>query len=195
MAEAVLKAWNAPAFVFKVELDAGAGAVTRSDNTTVTNFQVAQTGSLTWTQLDGSIPMPVDQTDPTEVTAVLNSDFLSALNQQPLKVTGLTAASYQLRIDDTSAGVFTRAQLQSGIDLASLPTPMAAQAAKVHVLTWTHNQLHFNGWRGVQIPLAFYQFSNYQPALNALNDLEQQIVASQRDAAQPQPHKFELRPN
>ena len=195
MAEAILKAWNAPSYVFRVELDADAGTVTRSDNTTITNFQVSQTGRLTWTQLDGSLPMPVDQTDPTEVIALLNSDFLSALNQQPIQVTGLIADSYELRIDDTSAGVFTRAQLQSGIDLAGLPTAMAAQAAQVHSLTWTHNLLHFNGWRGVQVPLAPYTFSNYRPTLDAISNLEQQIVASQRATALPQRHNFELRPN
>ena len=44
--------------------------------------------------------MPVDQTDPTEVAAVLNSDFLSALNQQPLKVSdaGLRDVFYLLGV-------------------------------------------------------------------------------------------------
>jgi len=139
--------------------------------------------------------MPVDQTDATEMTAVLKFRLSFRAEPAAAESYGLTAPSYQLRIDDTSAGVFTRAQLQSGIDLASPGDSDGCPGSQGSCAYVDHNQLHFNGWRGVQIPLAFYQFSNYQPAMNALNDLEQQIVASQRAAAQPQPHSFELRPN
>jgi hypothetical protein len=44
--------------------------------------------------------------------------------------------------------------LQPGCgNLALLPTPMAKQALDVHVLTIRHNQIHYERWRHVQVPL------------------------------------------
>src|SRR5205823_8692264 len=88
-----------------------------------------------WTQLDEALPMPVDLNDPIVALAVKSSDFLQALDQETLKVTGLSAANFNLKIDGEEAGSFSREQLAEGINLATLPTPMAKQAAEVHKLT------------------------------------------------------------
>src|ERR1043165_1945322 len=84
---------------------------------------------ISWTQLDEALPMPVDLNDPVVALAVKSSDFIQTLDQQPLKVTGLTSDNYSLKIDGDEIGAFTKEQLAEGVNLATLPTPMAKQAA------------------------------------------------------------------
>jgi len=190
MAEALLKSWNAPATVTAVEIDAAGKRVVRAENTRVSELR-GESG-LSWTQVDRALPMPLDPKDPLLALAVRSSDFVQALNQQPLKVTGLTAASYALRIDGEAIGKFSSQQLAEGINLAVLATPMAKQAASVHALTLKHNNIHFARWRQVQAPLADDRLARKQAALAALDKLEDDVVAQQRAAAQPKPRRYEL---
>jgi lysophospholipase L1-like esterase len=192
MAEALLRAWNAPATVASVEIDAAAQRVTRTDNAKVTGLQVGS--SLSWSETDSALPMPLDLDDKVVALSVHSSDFLEALDQEPLKVTGLASARYALKIDGEKVGDFTKEQLQEGINLATLPTPMAKQAAKVHDLTRKHNDIHFARWRDVQVTLQDYKFAGEQAAVHALDKLEDQIVQQQRAAAQPKPRHYELAP-
>ena len=85
MAAALLKSWNAPAIVTAVELDARAVAVVRSENTTIRELRNTEinSGSLTWTQLDRSLPMPIDFSDAAVTLAVHSSDVMSAPMTSP----------------------------------------------------------------------------------------------------------------
>jgi hypothetical protein len=139
--------------------------------------------------------MPLDPKDTVLALAVRSSDFVEALNQQPLKVTGLTAAAYTLRIDGEAVGNFTSQQLAKGVNLATLPTPMVKQAMAVHALTLKHNNIHFTRWRQVQVPLAEDQLAHKQAALEALDQLENDLLEQQRAAAQPKPRRYELIPD
>ena len=154
--------------------------------------------SVSWTQLDEALPMPVDLNDPVVALAVKSSDFLQALNQQTLKVTGLGAANFELKIDDEALGSFTKEELAEGINLATLPTPMAKQAAEVHKLTLQHNSIHFQRWRQIQVPLADSKSPKVQKAvedlMTALDEEEATVVKEQRTAAQPRRHQFQLAP-
>jgi len=120
------------------------------------------------------------------------------LNQQTLKVTGLSAASCHLKIDGDEIGSFTKEQLAEGINLATLPTPMAKQAAEVHKLTLQHNNIHFQRWRQIQVPLAEGRTPKVQAAVKdlmaALDEEEAEVVKQQRAAAQPKRHQFKLVP-
>ena len=190
MAEALLKAWNAPATVAAVEIDAAAGRVARADNAKVTDLMAAS--NLSWTETDGALPMPMDMEDKVMALSVRSSDFITALDQEPIKVTGLSAARYTLTIDGEKVGSFTKEQLEEGINLATLPTPMAKQAAKVHDLTLKHNDIHFARWRDVQISLKDYKLAGEPEAVEALDKLEEQIVELQRTTAKPQLRRYEL---
>jgi hypothetical protein len=117
---------------------------------------------------------------------------MEALDQESLRVTGLTAARYTLKIDDATVGSFTKEELAAGVNLAALPTPMAAQAAAVHDLTLKHNTVHFARWRQIQVPLAEVQADRKQPAMDAIDALDAELVTEQRAAAQAKPHRFEL---
>ncbi len=196
MAGCLLKAWQAPAAVTSVELDASAGKVLQAERTKVGDLKTA--GTLSWSQQDECLPMPVDLDDPVISLAVKSSDFMETLNRESLRVVGLTDARYGLVIDDAEVGAFTRAELEAGINLALLTTPMSRQAANVHQLTLRHDNLHFIRWRQVQVPLAADRSSRVQEAtrelMAALDEEEDEVVRQQRAAAQPEMHRYQLVP-
>ena len=135
--------------------------------------------------------MPIDWKDTAVALAVHSSDFLSALNQEMLRVSGLAAGNYTLKIDGEIVGNFSADQLAQGINLAEYATPMSKQAADVHKLTLGHNNIHLARWRMVQVPLDGLGFE-LTPAESSLDALEEQIVLAQRLAAQPKAHQYEL---
>jgi hypothetical protein len=194
MAGAVLKAWEAPAVVTTVELDASAGKVLRAERTTVSDLKTAS--SISWSQQDQCLPMPINLEDPVIALAVNSSDFVETLNQEVLKVTGLPEARYGLVIDDAEIGTFSREELAGGVNLALMKTPMSRQAADVHQLTLRHNNLHFTRWRQVQVPLEDDPSSRVQKAtrelMAALDEEEGALVEQQRAAARPSTHRYQL---
>ena len=190
MAEALLKAWNAPAIVTDVEIDAARKEPVRQAGTHVGDLKAAK--GLSWTQIDDALPMPVDLRDPLVGLAMRSSDFMDALNQEPLKVRGLAAGRYTLKIDGDTAGTFTAADLAAGVNLATLPTPMARQAAEVHALTLRHNNLHAIRWRQIQVPMEKDQTAHLLKTLDALDELESDVLKEQRAAAQPKNHRYEV---
>ena len=194
MAEALLKAWNAPALVAAVEINAATKRVARAENAKVTDLNVGQ--RISWTETDGALPFPLphplDEVDKDFALAVNSSDFLEALDQEPLKISGLTGERYVLRIDGEEVGVFTKENLAEGVNLALAPTPMWKQASRVHDLTVKHNDLHYARWREVQTPLQNLHVSGEQAALDALDKLEAATVRLQRAMAQPEPRHYEL---
>ena len=192
MAEALLKSWNAPAVVTDVEIDAAHKEAIRQRNTHVFDLQAAK--GLSWTQADEALPMPVDMRDATVALAVRSSDFVDAIDQQPLKVRGLAGGRYTLAIDGETVGTFTAEQLAAGINLAEQPTAMARQAAQVHDLTLRHNHIHGARWRQVQTTLERDRAPHLPKALEALDELEEDLVKEQRAAAQPKPRHYELTP-
>jgi lysophospholipase L1-like esterase len=191
MAEALLRAWNAPAIVSSIEIDAAARKLVRADNSKVTGL--SQDG-LRWTQEDGALPLPLDMKEAALALAVRSSDVVSNLNRQMLRVAGLSAPRYTLKIDNEEVGSFTKEQLGEGINLATLPTPMMKQAAAVHALTLKHNTVHFAGWRQVHVPLQDNLIPEAKNAVKALDDLETELVRQQRAAAQPKARRYELIP-
>jgi lysophospholipase L1-like esterase len=196
MAAALLKAWGAPAVVTEVEIDAARAGGVRAVNTKVTGLTVAESlpPILSWTQEDRALPFPLDMNDPVFALAVRSSDFVETLNRQPLRVKGLPAARYALKIDGAEVGVFTKEELEKGVNLAVLPTPMLKQAQEVHALTNKHNNLRNASWRQVQVPMENVPTKNAAQAVAAINALEAEVVAAQRAAARPKPRRYELTP-
>jgi lysophospholipase L1-like esterase len=190
MAEALLRAWNAPATVTAVEMDAIAVKVVRMENTAVSDLKASN--GLSWTQNDKALPMPVDMKDPVMKLAVRSSDFLEALDRQPLRVTGLKGQRYLLKIDGEEIGTFSRQQLEEGLNLAEWPTPMVKQSQTVHDLTLKHNNLHAARWRELQVALAQPPLPHLSQAIEALDNVEADLVTLQRQMAQPKVHHYDL---
>jgi len=192
MAEALLKAWQAPSIVTAVEIDAAEPAIAGVTNTQVTDLAVSE--RVSWTQMDEALPTPIDPKDDVAALALRASDFVEAMDQEPLKVTGLTAARYKLKIDAEPVGTFTKEELAKGVNLATLATPMAKQATAVLDLTLKHNNLHFARWRQVEVNLQNVPVdpAHLRAAADALDALEADVVQQQRAAAQPKSHRYEL---
>ena len=195
MAEALLKSWNAPSVVTDVEIDATAKRVRRAENSQVEKLKNGKT--ISWTQTDNALPMPGPWSDSLAALVLKSSDFTDALNQERLRVDGLTAAvRYSLTIDGQEVGDFTGEQLASGINLAALPTPMSQQATQVAALTSRHNDQHSTRWRTLQVPLEKDAnqavLKALPPLLDALDLEEAETVAQQQAAAQPVPHQYEI---
>ena len=192
MAEALLQAWHAPAEVTAVDIDADSKQVSRAVNTNITELR--GDAALSWTQEDAALPMPLDTKDPLIGLALRASDFVDALDRQPLKITGLPRERYSLRIDSEPVGAFSRAELAAGVNLAILPTPMLKQALEVHALTLRRNLVHYERWRHFQIPLQEQKLERLQPVLDSLDALEAELLGQQHAAAQPKPRHYELSP-
>ena len=175
MAQALLKAWGAPATVTNVAINAASGTVTHAINTKINGLKITN-GTLAWTQKDGSLPMPIiglhenwpqfpswglflpPQPKPAyrnPVTALIDklSGFTNQLDREMLTVKGLSAAHYHLLIDGKLIGQFTPRQLAEGINLSRYFTPMLWQAYHVNNLVWEEIQAHFVAWHSVQIPM------------------------------------------
>jgi hypothetical protein len=191
MAEAVLKAWNAPAVVTAVSLDASKASVTNSTNTSVTDIRKSK-GAVSWTQLDRALPLPLPpaQADPFIAEVEKVSDLDAALNRQMLQIAGLSAGNYLLMIDESKIGEFPAEQLAAGIDLARMETPMLKQALLVA----------FDTERKDSIEDMHFHFA-YDARTSADRDTASALAATlvsavqqQRRDAQPVAHHYSVTP-
>ncbi len=191
MAAALLKAWNAPAEVGRLEIKISGDDVIMKTNSSVGELK-SKDGVLSWTQLDNALPFPLNLKDPLIDLALRSSDFVQTLNMQPLVIKGLAAGENTLSIDGQDIGDFTSEQFSAGVNLATLPTPMVKQAAAVHALTLKHNNIHFLRWRTVEVPLQNENPEHLKKALEGLDEVEADIVKKQRETAQPKAHEFKV---
>ncbi|MGA8030625.1 MAG: SGNH/GDSL hydrolase family protein [Bryobacteraceae bacterium] len=197
MAEQLLKAWNARPIVAAVTIDAAHGKVVQTQYARISDFHGG--GPFVWTELDEALPLPfsellADDHDHTIDLAIRSSDVTEALNREPLRITGLQPGNYKLTIDGELAGTWSAAELDRGVNLAVLKTPMSEQAMEVRALTVRHIDIHQFRWRTLQVPLQDSDLQHLNDALKALDAVEAEVVAHQRSAAQPRPHVFQLVP-
>ena len=195
MAEQLLKAWNARPVVSAVTIDAASARVQEMQYASVSDVHAS--AHIEWTETDEALPLPfanliAADNDKTIALAIQSSDITQALNQQPLKIIGLTDAKYSLSIDDQPIGVFTSRELSRGINLAALNTPMSKQAMNVRDLTIKRLDVHQQRWRTLQVPLSSLAPDHLEAALKDLDALDQELAQKQRGAAQPLPHHFSL---
>jgi lysophospholipase L1-like esterase len=192
MAAALLKAWNAPALVsmavVKIEGDKAQGS---GDKTKLTELNFTN-GELSWSQLDESLPFPIDFKDQVVGLAVRSSDVVETLDQQTLKVTGLEKGDYELKIDGEKVAKFSTEQLERGVNLATYETPMSKQAASVLAATKKHNDLHFQRWRSLEVPYENLNKEGVAKTNEGMDMIEATLVKQQRAAAQPKPRSFRL---
>jgi len=188
MAESLLKAWHAPALVSSVSIDAAALKVVDGQNATVE--PVAKDGdTLRWTEIENGLPLPLVKSNATQALLMELTDIEEALNQEPLRVSGLAQGQYKLTIDDAVIGTFPASALAAGINLADYPTPMLRQAQRVSWLVRDRDETHYihlrmrvrNADTGAQ--------SGEGDKLQAFeNSLEDSIY----ETAVPKPHVFTL---
>lgn len=188
IAEAVLKGWNAPALVAAATIDGGNGKLLASQNTSIDALRKDGSG-LAWTESDEGLPLPLIESNASQALLLQLSDITEALNQEPLRVTGLAPGNYKLTIDEATVGTYSAKTLSDGINLALFNTPMRAQAQRVSWLVRDRDEAHYihlrmrvrNADTGAQ--------SGEGDKLQAFEDsLENSIY----ETAAPQPHHFVL---
>jgi lysophospholipase L1-like esterase len=189
MAAALARDWGMSPVVSSVHLDAVQSVPVATENMQISGLTIRD-GTLQWTELDGSLPLPLNLEDGL-VQFVLNSSDVAAMDRQMLCVDHLSTARYILKIDGQTIAAFDRGQLAAGVNLALYATPMQNQARQVD---------------GIEQKLARLDEANFilaveQPAIadaaaatKAIAEKDAALVEEQRKAAQPVMHTFELKP-
>jgi lysophospholipase L1-like esterase len=188
MGATLLRAWNAPALVTGVEIDAPGRRVVTAENTEVSGL-AAEGDGLSWTQPDRALPLPINFEDAeTELAQRAGAD-LESLDRQPLVVTGLAAGRFELKIDGQTVGTFSDTDLAKGVNLARFNTPMRAQG---YTVKWSIGSGHET--QCVRRELLVAAAKN--PALQAAADTlaaRDEVTQKQRSVdATPKPRKYEL---
>ncbi len=188
MAETLLKGWNAPALVSSVTIDAAAGKVIDTQNAMVEPV-AKNNGTLRWTETENGLPLPLLASNATQALLLKLTDIQQALNQEPLRVTGLEAGQYKLTIDKDVIGTFSATELANGINLADYQTPMRQQAQRVSWLVRDRDEAHFIHLRMRWHNLDTGAQSSGSDKLQAFENFEEDEIY---ETAVPKPHVFEL---
>ena len=182
---ALLRAWNAPATVTRVEIDGNTARLLRAENSEVTGL-AAKGPYLEWTQNDNVLPLPINFKDAEVELAEMAGAGLEALDQQALKITGLTGRC-ELLIDGSVVGKFTGAEMAAGVNLALHDVPMVRQAMPVR---WTAGDR-------LAVELVRRRLLAADPkateAAAALARLDEKMQQDRRAAAKPSSRRYEVR--
>jgi lysophospholipase L1-like esterase len=183
---------NSP--VADIAIDAGALHVDRAANCRITNL-AADKATIHFDYLANSLPFPVDTVPrlwgnphrQSEAIGVM--PFYSEFNREMLRISGLSAGTYELTIDNRRIAQFTAAELSQGINLAKQTnTPEYEQAMSVLQLNEermglesklrAYYWLQFDYLRGIGL-----KFKDTQAAMDSVNNATQKdwAVASKRD--------------
>lgn len=195
MAEELLKAWHARPVVSSVSIDASTGKVSGSQFASVKEFHPGM--PMKWSETDEALPLPLanmiaENKDKTLDLAIHSSDVVDALDEEPLRITGLAAGRYKLDIDGQDIGTFSDAEFAQGVNLAVLQTPMSQQAITVRDLTLKRIEVHQERWRTLQVPMATLDLTHLDEAMKALDKLDVDLTAKQREAAKPLAHVYQV---
>jgi lysophospholipase L1-like esterase len=130
MGACLLQAWNAPALVAQVHIDAASKTVVSATNAAISDLTV-QAGAISWHETDLGLPLPHNFEDSDTKLAQKAGADLELIDSEPLEITGLDSGNYQLRIDDQDVGQYSDKTLAGGVNLALCQTPMRQQAYQV----------------------------------------------------------------
>jgi lysophospholipase L1-like esterase len=189
MAATLARAWGMSPMVSSLWLDAAHEKTIAIENAQVADFS-AKDGKLQWTQTDNALPLPLPLDD-AMIRFVLGISDLAAMDRQMLRVDGLTAARYTLKIDGQKIASFTREECAAGVNLALYSTPMESQAKGVDGIELERTRLdeaHFI--LAIEDP----KVAGDADATKAMEAKDQALQAEQRKEVQPKLHRFELSP-
>lgn len=188
MGAALLRAWNAPATVTRVEIDGSSASLLRAENTELTGL-AAKGPYLEWTQADRVLPLPISFKDAEVELAEMAGAALEALDQQVLKITGLTGRC-EVLVDGNVVGKFTGTEMAAGVNLALYETPMTRQARPVR---WNADDRHGLALARRRLLAAFGNDGKTTEAAAALARLDAKMQEERRASVKPSPHRYEVR--
>jgi len=114
MAWSILKGMSFPAVAATVEIDIAAEKIVKNLNCKVEDLKSDATGKVEFKQTDAALPF-----FPEEAKSILQwSPIMEELNEYRLKVTGLKAGQYEIRIGGKKVAEYTAVALADGVNLA-----------------------------------------------------------------------------
>jgi lysophospholipase L1-like esterase len=189
MAAALAHSWGFSPVVANVHVDASQPAATATENAQISSLAVKD-GRLTWTELDGSLPLPLDLENDL-LRFIVNISDLADMDQEILRVDHLAAERYTLKIDGHDVAALDRSQLEKGVNLALYATPMEDQARDIdsseQKRMWLDDTHFVIVQEGPELP-------DQAGLAKPLVEKDAQLSADQHKNAQPKPHAFELDP-
>lgn len=115
MAWAILKGMNFPSLVASVEINATDGKVVKTENCKIDGLKVGADGKIEFSQLDAALPF-----FPAEAKSMLQwAPILEELNDYRMKVTGLKAGQYEIRLGGKKVAEYSSVELSAGVNLAA----------------------------------------------------------------------------
>jgi lysophospholipase L1-like esterase len=176
MASAILKGMSFPTLVASVEINAAGGQTVKSQNCKIDNLKVAADGKISFTQQDAALPF-----FPDDAKGILRwSPILDDMNDYHLKVSGLKAAKYEVRLGGQKVGEYSAASLAEGVNLASaalVAGPVAEQVKSAwNAIKAKNDFFHGRIFRGVVLAQV-----NVPDFLSL--DLKPELIQARRDAA------------
>jgi lysophospholipase L1-like esterase len=205
MAASILKGLNFPTLVSSVEIDAGKKSVTAAENCKATDVR-EKDGGVSFQRLDAALPF-----FPPEATTILKwTPILEDLNDYRLKVTGLKAGKYEVRLGSKKVVEYTAADLAKGVNLAGAALtagPIADQTKAVKAAVEAKNKYHhdrvFRGvvlsnanvpdWLGVKLTpkdIEEKRKAAYEERMEKMPELDEAV----RKTLEMKPHLVEIVP-
>ncbi|MCX7418239.1 MAG: SGNH/GDSL hydrolase family protein [Planctomycetia bacterium] len=140
MAASILKGLSFPSLVSSAEIDAASGKVVSAKTCTIENVAKKE-GGVSFSRLDAALPFfPMDA-----VSILTHAPILDELNDYRLKITGLAAGKYEVRIGGKKIAELTAEQLAAGANVAQgalTDGPIADQAKAVRSAVEAKNRFH-----------------------------------------------------
>jgi lysophospholipase L1-like esterase len=188
MASTLLAAWNVNPVVSSVTISAERATVIASQRTSITKLNKTATG-LQWTQLDEALPLPLDFNN-AMTKVLLGVSDIAKLDEETLSVDALSPGRYQLFIDGKPIAIFSREELERGVNLALLKTPMLDQARGID---WYEDRRATLDQARFILSAETTQKPDPAAAEDRLRAAEEELAATIRTKLPPKEHNFELR--
>ncbi|MEI6534825.1 MAG: SGNH/GDSL hydrolase family protein [Verrucomicrobiaceae bacterium] len=132
MAATILKGMSFPTVVAATEIDLSSRKVVQNQNCEVVGLKVGLDGKIEFQQKDKALPF-----FPEEARSILPwVPILEEMNFYGLKVTGLKAGQYDVRLDGVKVGDYSATVLNTGVNLAPAVLKAGPVADQVKAV-WT----------------------------------------------------------
>lgn len=205
MAASILKELHFPSLVSSVEIDAAGSKVTKIENCKVTAV-AAKSGGVRFMREDAALPY-----FPDDAKSILEwSPILDELNDYRLKVSGLAAGRYEIRLGGKKIAERTSDELAAGVNLAAealADGPVADQVKAVWNAVKAKNQYHhdriFRGvvlspanipdWLDIKLTAAEIESKRQAAIADRMTKLPE-LDAAIRKALETKPHQVEIVP-
>jgi len=187
-ATTLMSAWHVDPVVSSVALNAASTAIIRAYHATVSKLQKSPSG-LTWTQLDEALPLPLDMNN-AMTPMLLKVSNIAEFDREMLRVESLDPGRYQLLIDGKPIAVFSRDELEHGVNLALYKTPMLDQARGID---WQEERRAALDEARFILSAEVKQTATSSVAEERLAQAQDELAAAIRISATSKPHTFELR--